>query len=97
MADVMPSVARAGTAKPTLGMAARVMTLIDSTDETFRATMRGHTPEGDMTTIIVLRRGLGRDGRVWLTFNGAIRTTVVMSDPEADELTGLLSGARGAR
>ncbi len=42
-------------------------------DETFRGAMRGRTPDGEPTTVIVTRQGLGRDGRVWLTFNGAIR------------------------
>jgi hypothetical protein len=51
-------------------------------DETFRATMRGRTPAGEPTTLIVTRQGVGRDGRVWVTFDGALRTTVVMTDPE---------------
>ncbi len=63
-------------------------------DETFRGTMRGCTPEGDRATVIVLRRGLGSSARVWLTFNGAIKTTVVMTDPEAGELVGLLGDAQ---
>jgi hypothetical protein len=66
-------------------------------EETFRATMRGRTPEGEATTVIITRQGLGRDGRVWLTFNGALRTTVVLSDPETGQLVGLLGDARGIR
>jgi transposase len=31
-------------------------------------------------------QGWGTNGRVWLTFNGAIRTTVVLTDSEATEL-----------
>lgn len=65
-------------------------------DETFRGTMRGRTPEGDFTTVIVLRRGLGSSARVWLTFNGAIKTTVVMTEPETEELVGLLGDAQRA-
>jgi hypothetical protein len=66
-------------------------------EETFRATMRGRTPEGEPTTLIITRRGAGQAGRVWVTFNGAIRTTVVMTDPEAGQLLGLLGDARGAQ
>lgn len=44
--------------------------------ETFRAALPGRTPEGERSTLIVTRQGVGRDGRVWLTFNGAIKTTV---------------------
>lgn len=64
-----------------------------SPDETFRATLRARTPEGDLTTLIVLRRGLGRAGRVWLTFDGAIRTTAVLTDEEAARLAGLVREA----
>jgi hypothetical protein len=62
-------------------------------DETFRATMQGRTVNGEPTTVIVTRQGLGRDGRVWLTFNGAIKTTVVMTNPETAQLTELLDKA----
>jgi hypothetical protein len=62
-------------------------------DETFRATWRVRTPDRDFTTLIVLRRGLGPAGRVWLTFDGAIRTTAVMTDAEAVHLAGLLRDA----
>ena len=34
---------------------------------------------------------------VWLTFNGAIKTTVVMTDPQTKELVGLLGDAQSAR
>lgn len=66
-------------------------------DETFRGTMRGRTPEGDYATVIVLRRGLGLNARVWLTFSGAIKTTVVMTGSETEELVGLLGDAQRAR
>lgn len=70
---------------------------MSSLDETFRGTMLGRTPEGDPSTVIILRRGLGQAGRVWLTFNGAIKTTVVMTDLETEQLMGLLGDARDAR
>jgi hypothetical protein len=66
-------------------------------DETFRGTMCGRTPNGKPATVIVTRQGLGRDGRVWLTFNGAIKTTVVMTNPEMVQLCELLNKATAAR
>jgi len=51
--------------------------------ETFRKTMRGRTPQGEPTTLIITRQGLGQAGRTWLTFDGAIKTTVVLTDQEA--------------
>ncbi|HET9258349.1 MAG TPA: hypothetical protein VFO16_24560 [Pseudonocardiaceae bacterium] len=66
-------------------------------DETFRETLQGCTPEGDPTTVIVTRQGLGRNGRVWLTFDGAIKTTVVMTDPETVRLCELLNETTAAR
>lgn len=66
-------------------------------DETFRGTMRACTPDGEPNTMIVTRQGLGNAGRVWLTFNGAIRTTVVMTNPETAQLCELLNKATTAR
>ncbi|MGH3973970.1 MAG: hypothetical protein ACRDS9_11715 [Pseudonocardiaceae bacterium] len=62
-------------------------------EETFRGALAGRTPDGDRATVIVTRQGLGRDGRVWLTFNGAIKTTVELTDPEAVELNKLIGAA----
>ncbi|MGH3870320.1 MAG: hypothetical protein ACRDSR_02190 [Pseudonocardiaceae bacterium] len=62
--------------------------------ETFRAAFPGRTPEGELSTLIVTRQGLGRDGRVWLTFDGAIRTTVVLTDGETGQLIGMLGSAK---
>jgi len=62
--------------------------------ETFRGTMQGRTPEGYGATVIVLRRGEGPNGRVWLVFDGAIKTTVVMTNPETNELVELLGDAQ---
>lgn len=66
-------------------------------EETFRATLRARTPEGDATTLIVLRRGLGHAARVWLTFEGAIKTTAVLTYPETVHLVELLNNAQGTR
>jgi len=66
-------------------------------EETFRATLQGRTTDGEPTTIIVTRQGLGHAGRVWLTFDGALKTTLVLTDQEAIGLVGLVSDATGAR
>ncbi len=59
----------------------------------FRAALPGRTPQGEPSTVIVTRQGTGQFGRVWLTFNGAIKTTVVMTDPETVQLCELLTQA----
>jgi hypothetical protein len=66
-------------------------------DETFRGIMRGCTPGGEPNTVIVTRQGLGSAGRVSLTFNGAIKTTVVMTNPQTVQLCELLTKATAAR
>lgn len=70
---------------------------VSTPDETFRATMRGRTPEGEPTTLIVTRQGLGRAGRTWLTFDGAITTTAVLTDQETERLIELLREASSAQ
>lgn len=52
----------------------------------YRAALRG-----EPSTVIVTRQGTGRSSRVWLTFNGATRTTVVMTNPETVQLCELLT------
>ncbi|MGH3903315.1 MAG: hypothetical protein ACRDTE_03830 [Pseudonocardiaceae bacterium] len=59
--------------------------------------MRGRTPDGEPTTLIVTRKGLGQAGRTWLTFDGAIKTTVMLTDPEAGHLAELLDDASSGR
>lgn len=66
-------------------------------NESFRATLRAHTPSDEFATVIITRQGRGRAGRVWLTFNGAIKTTAVMTDPETAQLVELLSKAMAAQ
>ncbi|MFN2494700.1 MAG: hypothetical protein ABR608_02160 [Pseudonocardiaceae bacterium] len=63
--------------------------------ETFRATLRTRTPEGEWTTLIVTRQGQGSAGRTWLTFHGAIKTTAVLTSEEAAQLVGQLGEASG--
>jgi hypothetical protein len=65
--------------------------------ETFRAVLPGRTPEGELHTLIITRQGVGRDGRVWLTFNGAIKTTVQLTDREAARLRELIGEATKRR
>ncbi|MGH3795416.1 MAG: hypothetical protein ACRDSP_11040 [Pseudonocardiaceae bacterium] len=66
-------------------------------DESFRATLRVRSPEGGFATVIITRRGLGQAARVWVTFDGAIKTTAVMTDPETGELVEMLGKATMAR
>lgn len=65
--------------------------------EVFRAVFPGRTPDGEANTLIVTRQGQGQDGRVWLTFVGALRTTVALTDPEAVQVAQLLGAATKRR
>jgi hypothetical protein len=65
-----------------------------SEEETFRGTLKARTVDGEPHTVIILRRGLGHQGRVWLTLNGAWKTTLQMTDPEAAQLVELLTTAQ---
>lgn len=66
-------------------------------EETFRGAVQGRTPTHESATVIVTRQGVGIDARVWLTFCGALKTTVVMTDGETAELRELLGKATGRR
>ncbi|MGH3912565.1 MAG: hypothetical protein ACRDTC_04030 [Pseudonocardiaceae bacterium] len=68
-----------------------------SEEETYRATLQVHTVDGEPHTVIVLRRGHGKNARVWLTMNGARKTTLSMTDPETVQLCELLTRARHPR
>lgn len=70
---------------------------LHSDRERYRATIQLRTPDGEPATLIVLRRGRGHDGRVWLTFDGAIKTTVTMDNQEADEAISMIKAAQCAR
>jgi hypothetical protein len=61
--------------------------------ESYRATIGLRTPDGERATVIIMHRGQN----VWVTLNGAIRTTVVMSDPEAGHLVDVITTARSPR
>ena len=63
---------------------------VHSERESYRQVIPLRTPEGHAASVIVLRR----DGRVWITFQGALTTTVAMSDPQAEHLTDAITAAR---
>ena len=65
---------------------------VHSEQESFRRTLAARTPDGEHATLIVMRR----KHHVWLTFDGAIRTTVTMTKPETTQLIDLLHEAMRA-
>lgn len=73
-----------------------VMMDLHSEIERYRATIQLRTPGGEPVTAIILRRGCGSEGRVWFVFDGALKTTLVMNDQEADEVTGMIKSAQCA-
>ena len=74
----------------------RVMTgTAEPRDETFRATLRARTLDGEWATLIVTQQGLGSAARTWLTFHGAIKTTAVLTREDVGQLAGQLGEASG--
>lgn len=61
-----------------------------SEKENFRGTLAACTPENERATLIVMRR----KQNVWITFNGAMKTTVAMTNPETAQLIDLLHAAQ---
>ncbi len=59
--------------------------------ESYRRVLTFRTPEGQTATVIVTRR----KSAVWLTFNGAVKTTVVMTGDDASQLIDAVSCASG--
>lgn len=59
--------------------------------ESFRQAFAFRSPDGGAATLLVLRRS----NAVWITFSGAEKTSVVMSDTETEDLTTALGAARG--
>lgn len=68
-----------------------------SDEESYRGTVMVKNVDGEPHTIIVMRRGLGRNARIWLTVNGAWKTTLQMIDAEAARLAELLTEAQEKR
>ncbi|HEX2300631.1 MAG TPA: hypothetical protein VHH34_19355 [Pseudonocardiaceae bacterium] len=64
-----------------------------SEEEAYRGTMTARTADGEPHTLIVTRRHAGPPARVWLTLNGAWKTTVQLTDTETAQLTELLTRA----
>jgi hypothetical protein len=50
--------------------------------ESYRRVLPFRTPEGQAASVIVMRR----KSAVWLTFDGALKTTVVMTPQESGHL-----------
>lgn len=63
---------------------------VHSEGESFRRAHKLRTPDGSVATLLVLRRRTD----VWLTFDGAEKTSVTMSCAETDDLIDTLSAAR---
>lgn len=70
---------------------------LHSEREHYRAVIELRTPEGETATVIITRRGCGNAGLIWLTFDGAIKTTVAMDDQEAGQVTDAIDTARRPR
>ncbi|MCA1702970.1 MAG: hypothetical protein LC808_06745 [Actinobacteria bacterium] len=66
-----------------------------SEEESYRGTLQARDVDGGPHTMIIMRRGHGRNARVWLTVNGAWKTTLQMTDTEAARLAELLTEAQG--
>lgn len=66
------------------------MVELHSEMESFRKAHVFRAPDGSKATLLVLRRRAA----VWLTLSGAEKTTVTMSDAEADDLIATLSAAK---
>lgn len=64
---------------------------LHSERESFRRAHALRTPDGSAATLLVLRRRTD----VWVTFDGAEKTSVTMSCAETDDLIDTLSAARG--
>lgn len=63
---------------------------LHSEKESFREALAFRAPDGSAATLLVLRRGAG----VWMTFSGAEKTTVAISDAEVDDLIRSLRAAQ---
>lgn len=63
-----------------------------SEQEGYRGTLTARSPENTPATLIVLRRRR----HVWLTFDGAVRTTLLMTRQETTGLIALLRAAQEA-
>lgn len=60
-----------------------------SESQSDRTVLAFRGPEGDAATVIIMRKSR----KVWLVLNGAMKTTIAMSDPEAARLIEAVSAA----
>lgn len=67
------------------------MAELHSEVESYRQVLTLRTPEGQAASVIVLRRR----SAVWLTFQGAMKTTVVLTNEESGRLIDAVTEARG--
>ena len=63
---------------------------VHSERESYRKVIELRTPEGNPATVIVTRNA----GSGWLTFHGALKTTVILGGPQGQELIDALTTAR---
>ncbi|HEY2723521.1 MAG TPA: hypothetical protein VGI84_02435 [Pseudonocardiaceae bacterium] len=64
-----------------------------SESQSDRTVLAFRSPEKTTATVIVMRR----DGQVWLVLNGALKTTIAMTDSEADQLVDAVRAASRSR
>lgn len=65
--------------------------------EVHRDTITVRAPDGGRATVIVARRTPSAGPRIWVTFDGAIKTTAVFTETEAASFGELIDIARGNR
>ncbi|MGH3908269.1 MAG: hypothetical protein ACRDTE_29415 [Pseudonocardiaceae bacterium] len=66
---------------------------VHSERESYRRVIELRTPEEQAASVIVMRR----TSSVWVTFDGAIKTTVIMNDPQAGQFIDAVAAARTPR
>ncbi|MGH4024148.1 MAG: hypothetical protein ACRDRV_06135 [Pseudonocardiaceae bacterium] len=66
------------------------MAALHSEAESYRCVLALRTPEGQGASLIVLRRG----SAVWLSFHGAMKTTVTLTNEDAGRLIDAITEAR---
>ena len=66
---------------------------VHSERESYRKVIELRTPEGQPASVIIMRRA----SKVWVTFDGAIKTTVTLNDPQAGQLIDAVTVARRPR
>lgn len=64
-----------------------------SESESDRTVLAFRDPDGHPATVIVMRK----HGRVWVVFQGAVKTTVAMTDTQAPQLVAAVSAASRGR